>query len=98
MTKEDKDEWFYCVVENTGSSSDNLVGYENNEIKTKFIPVFKTKEEAQQCFLLMPKDAINLKYEIQAIIKEDLFIQTEKTGYKIFLMDDKGKIIKELEK
>jgi hypothetical protein len=98
MTKEQKDEWFYCVIENSGSFADNVMGFEHNDIGTKFIPVFNTKEEAQQCFLLMPKDVMNLKYEVQAVIKEDLFTQTEETGHKIFIMDHKGQIIKELEK
>ena len=97
MKQNGKSEWFYCIVENEGTKLDQLMGFKDDETNTEFIPIFKTKEEAQQCFLLMPKDAMNCKYEIQAIIKEDIFLQTEKTGHNIFIMDDKGKIIKELE-
>ncbi|MCK5541815.1 MAG: hypothetical protein KAI40_03915 [Desulfobacterales bacterium] len=98
MTQEQKSEWFYCIVENSGTSIDQLMGFKDDETQTEFIPIFKTKEEAQQCFLLMPKDVMNLKYEIQAVIKDDILMRTKETGHKIFLMDDKGQIIKELEK
>ncbi len=97
MTKKGKSEWFFCIVQDPGTSLEQLMGFKETKTKIDFIPAFNTKEEAQSCFLLMPKDVINLKYEVQAIIKEDIFFQTKQTDHKVFLMDDKGQIIKELE-
>jgi hypothetical protein len=97
MAQQEKSEWFFCIVQDPGAAQGQLMGFKDDKTKIEFIPAFKSKEEAQQCFLLMPKDVMNLKYEVQAIIKEDIFFQTKKTGHKIFLMDDKGQIIKELE-
>ena len=68
----------------------------NSDINKPFIPAFETKEEAQQCFLAMPKDLMKRKYEIQAIIKEDLINHAKENGYKIFLMDQKSNIKEEL--
>ena len=97
MAQEQKSEWFYCIVQDPETRQEKLMGFKEDKTDIEFIPVFKTKEEAQQCFLLMPKDVMNLKYEIQAVIKEDIFFQIKKTGHKLFLMDDRGQIIKELE-
>ena len=95
---EKKTEWFYCIIQDPATNQEQLMGFKDDETNTDFIPIFKTKEEAQQCFLLMPKDIMNHKYEIQAVIKEDILEQAKKTGHKIFIMDEKGSIKQELEK
>ena len=95
---EQKSEWFYCIIQNPETNQDQLMGFKDDKTNMDFIPIFKTKEEAQQCFLLMPKDVMNQKYEVQAVIKEDIIAQAKNTGHKIFLMDEKGSIKQELEK
>ncbi len=96
MEKDIKDTWYYIVVQNPDTPSALFVGYTDKDTNATFIPCFKTKEIAQQCFLLMPKDIMNEKYEVQAIIKEDLMNHAEKNSYKIFLLDDKGKILEQI--
>jgi len=88
--------WYYIVVQNPGTSNEQFMGYADKDTKATFIPCFKTKEIAQQCFLLMPKDIINEKYEVQAIIKEDLMVHAAKNSYEVFLLDDKGKILEQI--
>lgn len=85
--------WYYVVIQNPGTSGEQLVGYTDKETKATFIPAFQTKETAQQCFLLMPKDIMNEKYEVQAIIEEDLLEEARKNEYEVFLMDDKGSVL-----
>ena len=96
MNSKIKDVWFYIVVQNPGESNEQFMGYTDKETKATFIPCFKSKEIAQQCFLLMPKDIMKEKYEVQAIIKEDLIDLAEKQSYEIFLLDDKGKILEQI--
>lgn len=91
-----KKQWIYVVVQDPGTSSEELMGFASQAIDAPFIPAFESKEEAQQCFLIMPKDLLKKKYEIQAIIREDLIDQAKAGGYKIFLMDEKSAIKKEL--
>jgi len=91
-----KDTWYYIIIQNPGISTEQFVGYTDKETKITFIPAFKTKEIAQQCFLIMPKDIMNNKYEVQAIIKEDLVDQAKKNNYDVFLLDDKGCVIKKI--
>ena len=93
MNDQIKDTWYYIIIQNPGTSNEQFVGYTDKETKATFIPAFKTKEIAQQCFLLMPKDIMNEKYEAQAIIKEDLMDQAIKNDYEVFLLDDKGSIL-----
>ena len=96
MEKNTKEIWYYVVVQNPETSSAQFMGYTDKETNATFIPCFKSKEIAQQCFLLMPKDIMNEKYEIQAIINEDLVNLAQKNDYKIFLLDDKGKILEQI--
>ncbi|MCK5835856.1 MAG: hypothetical protein KAH09_01200 [Desulfobacula sp.] len=91
-----KEDWYYIIVENPGTSGEKFVGYADKEIDINFIPAFKTKEISQQCFLLLPKDIMNNKYEIHAVIKDDLLNQAAETGHKIYLLDEKGRILKHL--
>ncbi len=96
MEKKTKDAWYYLVVQNPGTSSEQFLGYTDKETNATFIPCFQSKEIAQQCFLLMPKNIMKEKYEVQAIIKEDLTDLAEKQSYGIFLLDDKGKILEQI--
>ncbi|MBF0211376.1 MAG: hypothetical protein HQK68_10875, partial [Desulfamplus sp.] len=92
-----KKEWFYVVVQDPETPSEELMGFAlDGETSDLFIPAFETKEDAQQCFLLMPKDLMKRKYEIQAIIKEDLINHSKSNGYKVFLMDAKSVVKNEL--
>ncbi len=96
MTQKTNDQWYYIVIQNPGTPSEEFLGYEDQTSGATFIPVFLSKEEASQCFLVMPKDIMNQKYEVQAIIKEDLMLHAVKSGYKIFLMNDKGIVQEEI--
>lgn len=91
-----KESWYYVVVQNPETPREQFMGYRDKTLDAVFIPAFKTKEIAQQCFLLMPKDVMNEKYEVQAIIREDLIDQARKNGYEVFLMDDKGTVLEKL--
>ncbi len=98
MTTEKKteDQWYYVVFQNPGTPDEELMGFETEEIPKPFIPAFASKEEAQQCFLMMPKDIMHKKYEVHAIIEDDLLAHAKENGYKIILMDDKSNIKKQL--
>lgn len=96
MTKQPKETWYYVIVQNPGTGAEEIMGYEHEETGIPFIPAFASKEIAQQCFLLMPKDIMKEKYEPQAIIKEDLVLFAKEKEHGLFLLDDKGCIVEEL--
>jgi hypothetical protein len=85
--------WYYVIIQNPETSSEQYVGFSNEKTSEKFIPVFKTKENAQACFTLMPKDIFNVTYGIQAVIEEDLLSVAKENGHKIYLLDEKGTIL-----
>jgi hypothetical protein len=88
--------WLFVIIQNPGTTREQLLGYTDQDRGGSFVPAFSSKEAAQQCFLIMPKDIMNNKYEIQAIIKEDLLAHTLQEQHNVVLMDDKGRIIEKL--
>jgi hypothetical protein len=91
-----QDTWYYIIVQNPEADGEQFVGYTDQKTGATFIPAFKTKEIAQQCFLVMPKDIMNHKYEAQAIIQEDLLSLAQKNGYDVYLMDERGRVLEKI--
>lgn len=85
--------WYYVIIQNPASSTEQYVGFSDSQSDEKFIPVFKTKEQATECFALMPKDLFNGKYAVQAVIEEDLLSVAKSHGHTIYLLDEKGTIL-----
>lgn len=96
MTDPIADTWYYIVVQDPGTPDEQVLGYTDRETGETFVPAFKTKETAQQCFMIMPKDIMKHKFEAQAIIKEDLLAHAEKHGSQVLLLDDKGLVLEKI--
>jgi len=88
--------WYYIIIQNPNSSTEQYVGFNDEKSKEKFIPAFKTKENAQECFALMPKDLFVGQYDVQAVIDDDLLEVADENGHKVYLLDEKGTILKYL--
>lgn len=87
------DTWYYVIIQNPETATEQYVGFVDQKTDEKFVPVFKTKDSAQACFALMPKDIIHAKYGIQAVIEEDLLNTAKRNGHRIYLLDEKGTIL-----
>lgn len=85
--------WVYVFVCNHGQE-ESYLGLYNQEKDVNFIPAFQTKEEANDCYLDLPREK-GVKYELQAIHIEDLNQAAEKNEYVVALVNSDGKIIKE---
>lgn len=96
MNKAIKENWLFVIIQNPETAREQLLGYRDQDSGDSFVPAFSSKEAAQQCFLIMPKDIMNNKYEVHAIIKEDLLAHTLQEQHNVVLMDDKGRIIEKL--
>ena len=92
-TAKTEDTWYYVIVQEPGSSTEQFVGFKDPETQDKFIPAFKTKDEAKACFALMPKDLFKGDYDAQAVIQEDLVNSAENDGHQVYLLDAKGTIL-----
>jgi hypothetical protein len=93
---ETAENWYYIIIQDPNTQSEQFVGFSDGKTKEKFLPAFKTKEEARTCFALMPKDLFNGKYDTQAVIEDDLLAVANENGHKIYLLDEKGTILKYL--
>jgi hypothetical protein len=91
--KEKVDVWVYVFVCNPGAD-ESFLGLYNKEQDVNFIPAFQTKEEANDCFLTLPREK-GKKYELQAVHIEELHDVATKAGFAVTLVDSDGKVIKE---
>ncbi len=91
-----KDSWYYVIVRDPNTSTEQFVGFSDENTEKKFLPVFKTKQDAKACFALMPKDLFNGDYDVHAVIEEDIMGIAQDKGHNIFLLDDQGSILKQM--
>ena len=91
----EKNTWVYVAVENPGTD-ERYVGYTDDRSKKDYIPAFYNKDEAQSCFINMPRNA-SRKYEIQAVIFDHLARDAAAGGFAIFMLDSSGGICHEID-
>jgi len=87
----DIDKWVYVFVCDPGKS-ESFLGLYNGEKDVNFIPAFQTKEDANDCFLTLPREK-GKKYELQAVHVEELNDIATKSGFAVALVDSDGKVI-----
>jgi hypothetical protein len=85
--------WVYVFICNP-DKNESYLGLYNEEKDIRFIPAFRTKEEANDCFLQLPREK-GKKYELQAIHIEELYAEAKKNDFVVTLVDSEGKILKE---
>ncbi len=90
----DNTTWLYVAVLKTGPS-EQIVGQTDAEHDIDYIPAFLNKEAAQQALLHLHLER-KKKYEMQAIIYEDLVRHAAEGGFLIFVLDDDGNVIERL--
>ncbi|MDT8377748.1 MAG: hypothetical protein RQ739_02565 [Desulfotignum sp.] len=88
--------WYYVIVQNPETASEKLLGFSDEKTRKNFLPAFKTKQDAQKCFQMLPKDLFKEKYDIHAMIEDDVLATAEKNGHQVFLLDETGQILKPL--
>ncbi|RJP86080.1 MAG: hypothetical protein C4518_14645 [Desulfobacteraceae bacterium] len=86
-----KDSWVFVAVQDPGGN-EHFLGLYDQESDVSFIPIFKNKEDAQSCLVHLPTQK-GAKYEVQAIIFEDLAKDALNNNFVIFLLDGEGKIL-----
>ena len=85
--------WVYVFVCDPGND-ESFLGLYDTEKEVNFIPAFRTKDEANDCFLTLPRQK-GKKYELQAIHVQELHEDATKNGFVVALVDSEGKLIKE---
>lgn len=90
--KDDEHGWVYVFVCDPGAN-ESYFGLYNKEKELNFIPTFQTKEEANDCFLELPREK-GIKYELQAVHIEELYEAAEQSGFVVAIVDSEGQIVK----
>ena len=90
----DETTWLYVTVQKD-RNSEQIVGQTDSEHDIDFIPAFMDKETAQQAMLQLHLEK-KKKYEVQAIIYEDLARHAVEGGFLIFILDDDGNVMERL--
>lgn len=91
MNKIKKETWVWIIVENPGGQ-EQYVGLVDDQTSVSYIPTFHTKEDAQACLIDLPTKRGG-KYEVQAIMFDDLATDAAENDFLIFLVNAEGKIL-----
>ena len=85
------DEWVFVIISDTDGNEKYLGLYDENK-KTNFIPVFRNKDDADSCFMMMSKKK-GQKYEIQAVLMDELLKDIVNNEFYVAIVDGDGKIL-----
>ena len=89
-----EDQWVWVVVQDPGGK-EQFLGQHDQQENISIIPAFHSKEEAQQCFMNMARQKGH-KYEVQAILYEELLKDAAAGGFKIFLLNENGDVLERI--
>ena len=90
----DKEKWVFIIIQNPGVD-EQIVGLHDKEAELDFIPAFMEKETAEECFINMERER-GVKYEVQAIIFEELESYASENNFRIFFLNAQGKVLKKM--
>ncbi len=95
MVKLIKDkQWVYVVIHGP-EGNEQLLGQQDEEENISFIPVFLEKEEALMSLNLLAREK-GRKYEVQAILYEDLVARIAEQGIMLFVLNGSGKVLEKI--
>ncbi len=90
----EKDQWVWVVIQDPGGV-EQFLGRQDAKNDETFIPVFLEKEEAQQGLSFLVREK-GLKYEVQAILYEDLSQRAGEYGFMLFLLNGAGELLEKI--
>ena len=95
MKKKFNDEtWIFIIIQNPGGN-EQFFGLHDKELDVSYIPAFENKDDAQNCLINLPTQQ-GMRYEIQAIMYDDLTRDAFTNNFLIFVLDADGKIIEKI--
>ena len=86
--------WLYVAIQKSGTS-EQIVGQTDTEHDISYIPAFLNKETAQQSMYHLQLEK-KQKYEVQAIIYEDLARHALENSFLVFVLDEDGQVLERL--
>ncbi|MGW8195488.1 MAG: hypothetical protein ACWGOX_14615, partial [Desulforhopalus sp.] len=74
--------------------NETYLGLYNEQQDINFIPVFRNKEDANDCYLNLPREK-GKKYELQAVHIEELHESASRNDFVVALVDGDGQLVNE---
>jgi len=88
------DQWVYVVIHGS-EGNEQLLGQMDEEKNESFIPVFLEKEDALMNLNLLAREKES-KYEVQAMLYEDLVEKIAEQEFMIFILNGSGEVIEKI--
>jgi len=88
------EQWVWVIVQDPGGN-EQFLGQKDMEEGVSFIPTFLEKGEAEQGISRLPKEE-GRKYEVQAILFEDLSRRAAENGFMLFLVNGTGRVLEKV--
>ena len=89
------DQWVWVIVQDPGGN-EQFLGQQDTERNVSFIPTFLEKEEAEKGLELLPREKGH-KYEVQAILFEDLSKRAANNGFMLFILNGSGDVLDKID-
>lgn len=86
--------WVYAIVQDP-DKNDQFLGQHDEDKNLSFVPFFLEKEEAEQAISGLVKKPGH-KYEIQAVLFDELKQSCAKNNVMMFLLNASGEILKKI--
>ncbi len=90
-TKLKPDTWLFVAIQDPGEK-EHFFGLHNEQMDVAYIPAFLNKDDAQSCLIHLPTKR-GKKYEVQAVMYEDLAKDASQNKFLIFILDGDGNIL-----
>ncbi len=90
-----EDQWVWVIVQDP-EGNEQFLGQRDESKGISFIPVFLEKDDAMQCLGRMAREK-GKKYEIQAILSEDILENASENGFSVYLLNSEGEPLETLQ-
>ncbi len=90
----DEDQWVWVLVQDPDGNA-QFLGQHDEQDDISYIPAFSDKEAAQQGLLSLTRQP-GLKYEAQAILREELLKDAAAGGFMVFLLSENGEVLEKI--
>ncbi len=87
-------QWVYVVIQGS-EGNEQLLGQQDEELNVSFIPVFLEKEDALMNLNLLAREK-GRKYEVQAILYEDLVTRIAEQEFMVFVLNGSGEVMEKI--
>jgi len=95
MTKIKEDTWVWAIVQDP-EGNEQFLGQVDTVNNISFVPFFLEKEHAELCLAGLVKKPGH-RYEVQAILYEELELFCRKEKAMLFLLNEKGEILEKIQ-